>query len=113
MTNTPIDDPEMERRIQATNPSSQRITPTDILNAIDRVYYFTADELTGDAELKTMTFCILVLKNGFFVTDHSAPVDPNNFNPEIGKQVAYKRACDQLWPLLGYALKEKLHDAQS
>lgn len=104
MPTLPMTDP-----IQATYPSPYRITPQDITDAIQSIYYFTADEPTHNPELKTMTFCILRLHNGFFVVGHSAPVDPDNFDPEIGKQIAYQRAFDQLWPLLGFALKERLN----
>ena len=34
---------------------------------------------------------------------------PENFDPEIGKQVAYDNAREKIWLLEGYLLKEKLH----
>jgi hypothetical protein len=39
----------------------------------------------------------------------SAPANAENFDAEVGKQLAYEDAIRQLWPLLGYALKQKLY----
>ena len=60
--------------------------------------------------LGTLTFCVLVLKNGFMVTGESACASPKNFDPEIGRRVARDNAVQKIWPLLGFLLKEKLHD---
>ena len=52
---------------------------------------------------------MLVLKNGFTVTGDSACVSRENFDAEIGRKVARENAISKMWPLLGYALKDKLH----
>lgn len=61
--------------------------------------------------LNTMTLCILVMENGFTLIGKSAPADPGNFNAELGKKFAREDAIRQLWPLEGYALREKLSSA--
>jgi hypothetical protein len=61
-----------------------------------------------DKALKVLTFCVLVLRNGFTVTGESACVSPEAFDPDIGKQLAWQKAIDKLWSLHGYALKERL-----
>jgi hypothetical protein len=58
--------------------------------------------------LPLLTFCILVLKNGFTVVGKSACASPENFDAELGKKIARQDAISQVWPLMGYALKEKL-----
>ena len=58
--------------------------------------------------LKLLTFCILVLKNGFTVTGESACASPENFDAELGRKIARQNAVQKIWPLMGYALKEKL-----
>lgn len=58
--------------------------------------------------LDLLTFCVLVLRNGFTVTGESACVSPENFNAEIGKRVARENAVAKIWPLLGYELRSKL-----
>lgn len=59
--------------------------------------------------LDTLTLCLLVLKNGFTVIGHSAPADPANYDVNLGRKLAYENAVRQVWPLMGYALKEKLN----
>ncbi|WP_419635222.1 Gp49 family protein [Thiolapillus sp.] len=58
----------------------------------------------------TITLCVLTLKNGYTVTGESACVDPENFDDEIGKQVAYQHAFEKIWRLEGYLLQQKLFD---
>ncbi|WNO06036.1 Gp49 family protein [Rhodoferax mekongensis] len=96
-----------------------RVTPADIESSIVSEHYFTATEaLVGQErgpewqatpkELDLLTFCVLVLRNGFTVTGESACASPENFNAEIGRKIARENAIQKLWPLMGYALKEKL-----
>jgi Phage protein (N4 Gp49/phage Sf6 gene 66) family len=59
--------------------------------------------------LHLLTFCVFVLRNGFTVTGESACASPENFDAEIGRKVARANAINKCWPLLGYALKERLH----
>lgn len=59
-------------------------------------------------ELELLSICILVMKNGFMVIGKSAPASAANFNRELGKKFAYEDAVRQLWPLEGYALRERL-----
>ena len=61
--------------------------------------------------LGVLSICILVLRNGFTVIGKSAPASPENFNAELGAKLAYEDAVRQLWPLLGFNLRQKLHDA--
>lgn len=58
--------------------------------------------------LELLTFCVLVLRNGFTVTGESACVSPENFDPAIGRKIAREKAVEKIWPLMGYALKERL-----
>ena len=98
-----------------------RLTPEDIRDNIVSEYYFTAangldganSDYTRDAydALKLMTFCVLVLRNGFTVTGESACASPENFNAEIGKRIARENAVAKVWPLMGYELKQRLSEA--
>jgi hypothetical protein len=65
-----------------------------------------------DQPLRLMSVCILVLKNGFTVIGKSAPASPANFNRQLGRQLAYDDCRRQLWPLMGFALREVLHKAE-
>ncbi len=48
------------------------------------------------------------MQNGFTVIGKSAPASPENFDAETGRLFAYEDAIKQLWPLEGYALRERL-----
>ncbi len=58
--------------------------------------------------LGLLTFCVLVLRNGFTVTGESACASPENFDAELGRKIARQNAVGKVWPLMGYALKEQL-----
>ena len=59
--------------------------------------------------MPTFSVCILVMKNGFIVVGKSAPASPENYNAELGTRFAYEDAVRQLWPLMGFALRETLY----
>lgn len=58
--------------------------------------------------LKVLTVCVVVLRNGFTIIGKSAPASPENFNAELGRKLAYEDAVRQIWPLMGFALRDRL-----
>lgn len=115
-----MSDHDIELEIQAKGLTAPRVTPADIEANIVQERYFTAAQGVAGAtyvihnpnehgSLSLLTFCVLVLKNGFTVTGLSACASPENFDAELGRKIAREKAVDQLWPLMGYALKEKLY----
>ena len=58
--------------------------------------------------LSLLTFCVLVLRNGFTVTGESACASPENFDADLGRKIARQKAVGKVWSLMGYALKERL-----
>jgi|SRR5262245_38813054 len=58
-------------------------------------------------ELETMTVCYIVTKSGFVVVGKTAPVDPDNFNAELGRKLAYDDAIRQLWPMFAFQHKQR------
>lgn len=115
------DDQGVEQLIQAKGKTAPRVTPADIEDNIVSEHYFTArdgrrgalhEETYPDnadlAPLDLLTFCVLVLQNGFTVTGESACASPENFDAEIGRRIARENAVQKIWPLMGYALKERL-----
>lgn len=64
--------------------------------------------LVAETPLALLTFCVLVLRNGFTVTGESACASPENFNPEIGRKIARENAINKVWPLLGFRLRDEL-----
>lgn len=63
------------------------------------------------APTKLLTFCVLVLRNGFTVTGESACASPENFDAEIGRKIARENAVNKIWPLMGYEMRTKLASA--
>lgn len=106
----------IEEEIIAKGKTAPRVLPADIFAVIDKEYYFTGNEAAAGAgyllkvgnPLCLLTFCVLVLKNGFTVTGHSACASPENFDPDIGRKIAKQNAINEIWPLLGYELRTKL-----
>lgn len=116
-----MNDNEIEQEIRAKGLTAPRITPADIEANIASEHYFTAaDGVYGAGNgvakerpgcLSLLTFCVLVLRNGFTVVGQSACVSRENFDAEIGKKVARDDAVNAVWPLMGYELKCRLaHD---
>jgi hypothetical protein len=117
-----MNDQEIEREIQAKGKTAPRITPANIEANIASEHYFTAEQgaamatadQTGEVAhpqppaLRLLTFCVLVLRNGFTVTGESACASPENFDAEIGRNIARQNAVQKIWPLMGYELKQRL-----
>lgn len=110
-----MNDQAIEREIQDKGLTAARVTPTRIEQVICEEYFFTAaNALKGtpgesSQPLSLLTFCVLVLANGFTVTGESACASPENFDAELGRKIARQHAVDKIWALEGYLLKEHLH----
>ncbi len=66
----------------------------------------------GHESLNVFTICVVTMKNGFTVIGKTAPADPANFDVALGRKFAREDAIRQLWPLMGYALRDKLHEGR-
>lgn len=55
-----------------------------------------------------VTVCELTLANGFTVRGESAVVFIENNVPQIGREIARENAVNQIWPLLGFRLRDEL-----
>lgn len=113
-----MNDQSIEQEIQAKGKTAARVTPADIEANIASEHYFTADDGEWGAlkhaskpkhpQLSLLTFCVLVMRNGFTVTGESACASPENFDAEIGRKIARTNAVQKIWPLMGYELRTKL-----
>jgi hypothetical protein len=112
-----------ERIATSHIPKGPRVSLDTVLGSIAEIYYLNA----GDALFKTgqikapfdnlpvrlMTICICVLHNGWMVVGKSAPASPANFDPEVGQKLAHEDCIRQIWPLLGFNLRQDLHEQVS
>lgn len=121
-----MNDQTIEQEIQSKGLTAPRVTQDDIEANIASEHYFTGAEGLFGAEcvrkirgepvaeefsppaLGLLTFCVLVLRNGFTVTGESACASPENFDAEIGMKIARQNAVAKIWPLMGYELKSRL-----
>lgn len=98
--------------------NNPKVTMQDIEDNIASEWYLNAGDdmpvtsyqppVPVDHPLFLLTICVLVLRNGFTVTGESACVSPENFDADMGRKIARQHAIDKVWPLMGYALKERL-----
>lgn len=111
-----------EQLIQEKGITAPRVTPEELKANIASIHFFTAGQaikatepddyvyFTAEPHLRMLTFCVLVLKNGFTVTGESACASPENFDVEVGRKTALQNAEQKIWPLMGYHLKQKLSE---
>jgi len=129
-----INDNSIEQIIQANGLTAPRVTPADIEANIAGEHYFTAGDgyagamtaseefnalpddkrvLAPPIELDLLTFCVLILRNGFTVTGESACASPENYNADLGRKIARQNAITKIWPLMGYELRSTLAAQQA
>ena len=111
---------EIEQEIQDKGLTAPRVTLEDIEANITSAFYFTAadgcfgasrhrpNSVRAGTALRLLTFCVLVLRNGFTVTGESACASAENFDAELGRKIARQQAVEKIWPLMGYELRSKL-----
>lgn len=103
-----VSEAALELEIQAKGLTAPRVTPAEIDAMMERVIYRS----TG-FEGTTSIIVAAFLDSEFYLgCGHSACVSKDNFDPEIGfniaKRSAEKIARDKLWELEGYLLRERL-----
>lgn len=116
-----MNEQDIEKEIQDKGLTAARVTLDDLKANIVSEHYFTAKEgIIGNlyqrnqdqrrlpTSLSLLTFCVLVLRNGFTVTGESACASPENFDAEIVRKIARQNAEQKIWPLMGYHLKQQL-----
>ncbi len=106
-----------EQAIQAKGLTAPRVTPAYIEANIAAEWYINGGDARHDDfqppvpaghPLTRLTFCVLVLTNGFTVTGESACASPENYDAEIGRKIARQKAVEKVWPLLGFRLRDEL-----
>ena len=116
-----MNDQAIEQEIQSKRLTAPRVTPPMIESNIISERYFSAQDGADNSDvhagaqkgapnesLALLTFCVLVLRNGFTVTGESACASPENFDAELGRKIARQNAVQKVWSLMGYELRTKL-----
>jgi hypothetical protein len=96
--------------------TAPKVTIDDITGEIAEVHYMTAADgvriLPVDSPLHRLTFCVIVLKNGFTFTGESACVSAANYDKAYGERLAFKKAQDKAWSHLAFRLADRLAAAK-
>lgn len=123
----PTDEAGLQNHLVEKGLTAPRVTPEMIDAEIVSEHYFTAGDgvdynldrpggpfnpmgvpPSSMVALDLITFCVLVLKNGFTVTGESACASPANFDEAVGRAIAKRNARDKIWALLGFRLRDQL-----
>ena len=103
-----MNDQTIEQEIQAKGLTAPRITPSDIEANIAGIEIVKHVSKTG----QVLRWAVITTSNGYAVVGKpSCAVSSANDNTEIGEKVAITNSREELWPLMGYALKERLAGA--
>lgn len=94
---------ELESQIQAKGlTKAPRVTPAALEAMIKTTELIKIEP--------SILLCVLTLHNGLTVVGKNlGSVCPENYDEELGKQLAMRDARDQLWPLAGFMLAEDIH----
>lgn len=104
-----VNDQSIEQEIQAKGLTAPRVTLADLEANIADTEILKHVSRSG----QVLRWAILTTRNGFAVVGKpSVAVSAENDNAEIGQNIAIDNAKDELWPLMGYALKQQLHEAK-
>lgn len=101
-----------------------RVTLLDIEAAIVEEVFFTAaqgvvgasmaaippEPVAGQLEpLTQVTFCVMLLRNGTKIAGiNYGSINPEDHSEAQGRFEARAHAIEQIWPLMGYALREQM-----
>lgn len=107
-----LDHVEQMIRDNQSPGSAPKVTIDDLTAEIAEIHYFNAAEgvriLPVDSPLHRLTFCVIVLKNGFTCTGESACVSAANYDKAYGERLAFKKAQDKAWSYLAFRLADRL-----
>jgi hypothetical protein len=101
-------DQSTEAMIQAKSLTAPRITPADLDANITDTEIVKHTSKSG----QVLRWAILTTKSGYAVVGNpSVAVSPENDDADVGVKVAIENSREALWPLMGYHLKQQLHEA--
>jgi N4 Gp49/Sf6 Gp66 family protein len=99
--------------------TAPRVTLKDIEAAVEAKFLVNGKDLIGNIgcshlaveALKSLTVGVVVLKNGYCIVGTSAPASAENYDKALAERLAYENCLRQIWPLMGFALRERLSES--
>lgn len=96
----------LERELIGKGKTAPRVTSDHVDACIVGATYSRIPNSLG-------TLCVMALYNGHVLYGvNTGPVSAENFDPAIGERLAFENAREQIWPLEGYLLRDRLHRAE-
>ena len=95
-----MSDKKTEEILREKGLNAPRLTPEVIDNSIAKKEFHRLTDV--------LTVCVVTLTNGYTVTGESACASPENYNKEIGEDIAFKNAREKIWGLVGFLLVDAL-----
>ena len=103
-----MNDQAIEKEIQAKGLTAPRVTPADLEANIADVEIVKHISKSG----QVLRWAVLTTESGFAVVGKpSCAASPENDNAEIGESIAVSNSKEEMWLLMGYELKCRLHKA--
>ena len=111
---TTMSDQAIEKDIQAKGLNAPRVSLDDLNSNI--VHAEIVKHVSPSDQV--LRWAVITTRNGFSLAGRpSCAASSANDNQELGEKIAIDNARNELWPLMGYALREQLskgggHDCQ-
>ena len=103
-----MNDQAIEQAVLDKGLTAPRVSLTDLEANIAETEIVKRVSKSG----QVLRWAVLTTRNGFSVAGKpSCSASSANDNQEIGEKIAINNARRELWPLMGYALKEQLSKA--
>lgn len=100
---------DIEQEIIAKGLTAPRVTPADLQANIVDTEILKHISKSG----KVLRWAILTTASGFAVVGlPSVAVSIENDDASIGEKVAIDNSTEELWPLMGYELAQRLHEGK-
>ena len=96
-----MDEDCIERELKRKGLTGPRLHPADIDDLITWEDYHVFPTTC-------VTVCCLTLRNGYHVIGYHCPIAPENYDFQIGRDIARAHAREQIWTVEGYLLKQRL-----
>lgn len=98
-------DSQIEQEIQDKGLTAPRVTPADVEANIMSTEIVKYETRSG----QILRWAVITTESGYAVVGKpSCAVSKENDNAEVGEKIAFANSKEELWPLMGYALKNKL-----
>lgn len=100
-----MNDQAIEQEVQAKGLTAPRVTLADLDANIASTEIVKHIAPSG----QVLRWAVITTRNGYAVAGRpSAAASAENDNAELGEKIAIDNARSELWPLMGYALKDRL-----